>query len=130
MHFLRIWTQQIWKSSLPGWDICDRFERKLNKSFGESPNEFIETKQDVSLRLILKNWGGNWPKVCYHFVYFDMGGWDILWKRGANIKRGCGFAIGDQGTTCTLVYCVWKNSWRAFLLFYCFFFFNYKDRNE
>lgn len=118
VHFLRIWTEQTWKSSLPGWDICDRFERKLDKSLGESPNEFIETKEDVSLRLILKNWGGN----CLFIILFILTcECEIFFEKRANIKRGYGFAIGDQGTTCTLVYCgLKKNLWRAFLLFFFF----------
>ena len=42
------------------WNIY-KFERKFNKHSGErkSPKEFIEISKDVSLRLILKEKGGN-----------------------------------------------------------------------
>ena len=81
--------------------------------------------QDTSLKLILKDQGGNRQYICYHFVDLDLRVEIFFEKEWAGENGGLNFEIGDIGTSAQVYWKLKKVSCKACLL--CFFtFFSYK----
>ena len=92
-----------------------RIYTSVRKSWrDERPMESIEILDDVSFRLILKDWGSTWQCLPFCWSWYRVGAGE--WKRGGNRIRGHWF--WDWGLRHLLRTSTKKISSRACLLFF------------